>query len=1071
MAPRIQARVLPAPRALLAWLVSLPAGAFFIAAATYKAIDPSVVTKLLALLPYTASFPLLVRDVLQGALVGVELYVGLALVVRRTVEDAALIGVALLGFFSFAVAPFYEALGGDCGCVWRWVPFSPERGSGIIGRNFVLAGSVLLSLAIDPAHQKYNRMQICKWLAGLAALSLAAGFLWVGLRHWRPPGPTVPVAVADEVLDQDRPSPSAESGPAAPRDLEPLPLHRSAVEELLEDPRGAAEQALHFVDATSGVALGGVSVMLLGESVVYSTSKATGVFSPVATPTRQSGPDGRLSMPVEVLESALAAFKNGYGPVQVRSTDLGRTIALDQSPSNLVVVDRGAGGGLEGAVVGVRAIDLGWEFPTATSDYVRVATTDGLGRAQVPGWLARGARILVSAPGRAIAPATWEHGPLARTEVELHKAVVIEGRVTPVPSGSDLRVRAVPAEARRGVPVSTHVASDGRFAITATAEGVEYGVQVTTAGAHGQVGMSSDLSVSAPERGIVLRLPGTCRLVAKVTTVEGASEAGPPMILTAPSGGSVLPGAASEDAVKGAEWSWHWPGVRPSSDLLVPLWIKADGFAPRAVGEHRLQSGKVIDLGEIELTAEVTWSIHVFSSANGSAIEGAEVLFTPYVMDDFAPAPDTQHEFCGANGRCALFGAPEGGTLIVRHPGYVEERRAIDPGSIVADSVTEVHLSSSARIHLSAIDADETPAPGASIGWRHSGSKQRGFVKTDHRGQATIEVPSGDVELLHSPRMIQRRIGSMRTTTLSSGIEDVTLVELKGLEAGEVRSVEVEVEALATLVVHVVDGDGDPQPDCGVWAMPGAGISVDDLRDIGTISAPSGVTGPDGRTTLFGVAFGQTTFFVEGADRCRRWAQVEFVEPDVDEMHLSLDRDDVTVRFTDGANEPVVGVEIEATIEWGGKKFVRLHDPSTGLSEANRPGPKRLVASTDAGGLARFHDVPLGCTLTLQPADPARFSTTEPVAVDHTYGSDAVAELTIGSGSSLMVQLPADDYKAAIVWLQSDSGLRSAATDANGEAHFHMLAPGDYSATVMPHGWRRAVSLEPGESLELPLIE
>lgn len=113
--------------------------AVFSLSASYKIANPDKIPELLGKLPVSHRMPEAIGRIVSGALIGIEAFIAAALIFRFSVK-LALQGVVILSLlFSLLVAPFYEQLGGDCGCLWKWVPLAPQSGLHLIARNVCLA--------------------------------------------------------------------------------------------------------------------------------------------------------------------------------------------------------------------------------------------------------------------------------------------------------------------------------------------------------------------------------------------------------------------------------------------------------------------------------------------------------------------------------------------------------------------------------------------------------------------------------------------------------------------------------------------------------------------------------------------------------------------------------------------------------------------------------------------------------------------------------------------------------------------------------------------------------------------
>jgi hypothetical protein len=113
--------------------------AVFFASVSFKVANPDKIPDVLAKLPVVPELGDPFLRAISGAVIGLEAYVACALVFRFTVRIALTTAAVLSLVFSIAVAPYYEKLGGDCGCLWQWVPFAPESGLQLIFRNVCLA--------------------------------------------------------------------------------------------------------------------------------------------------------------------------------------------------------------------------------------------------------------------------------------------------------------------------------------------------------------------------------------------------------------------------------------------------------------------------------------------------------------------------------------------------------------------------------------------------------------------------------------------------------------------------------------------------------------------------------------------------------------------------------------------------------------------------------------------------------------------------------------------------------------------------------------------------------------------
>lgn len=139
MTPGSRARRHWPSRALDAALTTLLV-TVFVLSASYKIAYPAKIPEVLAKLPALGELGEKQARLLAGAVLGLEAFVAAGLTLRFSVSVALWVALVLCLAFALLVAPWFERLGGDCGCLWLWLPLSPTSGLELIARNVILAG-------------------------------------------------------------------------------------------------------------------------------------------------------------------------------------------------------------------------------------------------------------------------------------------------------------------------------------------------------------------------------------------------------------------------------------------------------------------------------------------------------------------------------------------------------------------------------------------------------------------------------------------------------------------------------------------------------------------------------------------------------------------------------------------------------------------------------------------------------------------------------------------------------------------------------------------------------------------
>jgi len=486
---------------------------------------------------------------------------------------------------------------------------------------------------------------------------------------------------------------------------------------------------------------------------------------------------------------------------------------------------------------------------------------------------------------------------------------------------------------------------------------------------------------------------------------------------------------------------------------------------PKMAGKHILSPGSFIDLGRLDLFPSVAWNIEVTEVPGGAPVPEAYITFLPDDATSMGMTAYVQRAQTGSAGRCVLDQPASSGELIVRKVGWADTRLRIEQEDDAIVETARVSLTRSARIQLTVVGISGDSVPAASIRWTHALSGRTENVELDRSGKGTLEVPEGDVQVFFTPELVRRRVGSMTSQARSLITGETISASVDGLLPGELRRVELAVPVVAKWQVQLEDEEGRGLPDHRVLAIAGEGLSLDDIASFNSVTAPFAVTDRDGIAEFTHVPMGVLSLFVEGPARQRRWRKVIVVSAGEALTTVRLKHRDVSVRVRDGAGDPLPGVSIEAEIVWGGRRFIRAFDPLTGEGDiGGRLGPVRMAGLTNAEGVVLFKDLPGGCKLVFSSAEPSKFSTLAPVTL---LAGDQKSSLEMGlkSGASLTIVDPNYGGQQTVVWLRSEDGLRSLELDAEGEAHFYGLAPGQWSVQVVPVDWNTEIYLKPGEKL------
>lgn len=134
---------------ILPQLRRLPAmvlGTLFLLTAIYKMVESGSAIKMIAMVPWIPGVSSGQAYAILGAVVGLELYVGISFFFRSRIPSASWASICMLTVFSLAVAPVFMSTGGSCGCAWKWMPIEAHSALGLVTRNVALIALCLAAI-------------------------------------------------------------------------------------------------------------------------------------------------------------------------------------------------------------------------------------------------------------------------------------------------------------------------------------------------------------------------------------------------------------------------------------------------------------------------------------------------------------------------------------------------------------------------------------------------------------------------------------------------------------------------------------------------------------------------------------------------------------------------------------------------------------------------------------------------------------------------------------------------------------------------------------------------------------
>lgn len=1039
---------------LLARTLSFLVGLYFALAALHKVLNPGSFIKLVSLLPVLPNMPFLLRAIVAGVLVGLELFVSFGCITGVRRRLSLQVACVLLAVFTLLAAPFYEALGGDCGCTWAWVPLAPTSGLGVIFRNLALGTAALWvlwsqeDLFKESLSRTRRAIQYCVAVILVGALS---GGTWVsllakGYRVQRPrPTPDDVSSSTGTAEGQHNPAIDA----STPR--ETLQPSRSEVTELSREARFLR------ILSESNTPVVGARAYVLESWVVMSPSEYAGWPADRGGSFGESDSDGYLRLPDGMQEQPVAIQSSGFQPVLIPNlaVALRSPVVLALQNERGIRVVSPSGDAVEGARILVEVRSWDWlDAPPSIQDgLVDWSTTglDGIGRVPVaPIYRARGA---VAASGYALQPITIGEGTPAT--LQLTSAAQVSGAVTgDVPSALIL---AEPARENSGFSFVTELDSSGRFTIPGLSEGKPW-ILTACASRERLLPIGPSVEVIPPADDVYVETdPGaTVDLLAR-------DERGTPLqprLLAALFPEKVL--ADFEQARQTEGGGVVWTDIRVAAPHESILWVHAPGFLPKCVGRTLLRPGERTSLGEVELLRSSTWTVTVTDS-DGDPVEGAWVNFIPQRTSSSAPGSDwMQSEQTGADGVGRLLSLDGvAGILSVRKNGWLPHNQEILTGE--ARGETSVSLTRPATVIVHCLNLDGEPMPGASVSWKCPGEVS-GLVRSDREGTATVECPPGMVEIRASTRAVHGRIGSSEIE-FELGSYASEPASVGPVLSGRVEHLDLQFPTQSIHLSLVIGNE--PAAGYRVAVLPGCGVDPGD-SDVWALAVPRGVTDVNGQCTLENVALGDSTFFVSSSEGLR-WKVEKVVDARYESIELPTR--EVRVLALDATGSPIPGFPVRLTaFTSGGLRLPRLESRSpTGRS--TRMGVSDLSATRVTGddGYALFVRVPDLQELRIECAEPDRFPGVAAVLV----GADSKETfVTLRSGSGAALQLlvrtragfPARGIHARVTSMGDQTrASQEGETGVDGGLHFGALDSGTWKVILFPPGYEVDVLLRPGE--------
>lgn len=1030
-----------------AWLVA----AFFLAASSFKLFEPETLVRALAQLPSLPDLGQAGRRLLSGAVTGMEAYVGIALLLRLQVRFATQVAIVLLAGFTILVAPFYEFLGGECGCVWRWIPLKVETGASLILRNALLTTSACLSLFLHDRRSESPRASLPVWTWVVLALAYSGSFY--GWKVALDFSPTVDASEQSSARMLDTEPQLDESGR---RDVtSAASLSGAQRQELVArgSDAGGKDAALVRVVDDRGGAVPGARVLSWDALPLIFPDRFELDLQPFEV-LGATDENGEVRVQFE-RGTRVAVVATGHIP-SLSPLQATTTVRLEQAHDIKIRVESLDAIPVTGPEVYLEMASLGWDLATAGA-YFLLGTADDLGNFAFP--LEAGARGLVKSPLHA--PRYFTVGG-DESIIQLAPLSLITGYVRGSVGEESFLVLADPIW--EGGVAELHAVDPSGFGLE-LGRGVPY-LLTPCAGTPRRFSRIGDSIRATPPESVVLDLTPGC-LVA-VSSLDELGRAIPPRLRA-----SLLPDvvlASSSNAQLDDAGTWTWRSLRVPAPTTRSLWLDSPGFRPVRVGPFDFTPGGTVQLGTVVLERQSPLQVRVTSRSDQLPVVGAQV----YVLSEEQPL-DAETGVAGqiattdSSGVAILQDPGVPSRLAVRKEGWLPYEHTLLPSDPLVEVQVELDQPAVVLVRFRALDGE--PMLRGSVLWREPGRQwDRVFVEA---GVARLEVFPGDVELRWSGESV-KAVGPTGRVEIDLGEDSEEPVSLlvTNLRSGEIRELWLDTPVLSKLQVWV-SSDGQPAPGLRVAIVPGERLdpSGSDLWRV--LDVPRGRTGNDGGCTLLDVPLGSSTVFVEGAQDGQSWRFHEFLSGSK-ALALEVPTRDLLVTVLDERGAPVAGVNLCVSVQSMGSVKLPLVRSSSLLVVHEDPERKHCE-TTGESGEARFTSIASDQPLRISAAEPSRFPTLAPLLLSEV--PDGPLELRLGTAAwaEVRVETILGGSVSGVGVLLRRQGARPSetlrqVTDDSGSVCFPALLPGQWQV-VTPWGETQELTLRPGEAGKIRLLK
>jgi hypothetical protein len=854
---------------------------------------------------------------------------------------------------------------------------------------------------------------------------------------------------------------------------------------------GSAGETLTIL-SDAGHPLDGVSVFREADSIVLRVLNSDCQFLEAPKPLGVSGDDGMIHVRDLGLAQNLVASRPGYQPL-LFSLDLAssephvRTLKSVQSEGIQVVASTGEP--IAGAQLLVEALNWGWSG-SAPGEYLELGTADVNGILSlcnpVPACSA-----LVVADGYCMH--FFELGDVVRSgtysRIVLPDAAVAGGVIRDAPIDSRVLVLAELESNPKQPPVVTPASFEGLFEFSSLLPGQKWSLTPCRRinGSIRAIGPSA--MVWPPERDVELVTFSPLSLQVRALDALGDPVEVDVRLSLLQDEFLARHSDATVQVSSDGQSLWpslHCPPPLPGGLSNRELWVVAEGFLPVQVGEHRLVSGAIIDLGDVVLRPVGKWRIQVASKVDQLPIGEAKVTFVPrsVLREGRENSAWLQMSVTGEGGWAELR-APEDealeGMLKVEKEGWRTRLVTVAPGDGLP---TEVLLERPAGVLVECVSLNGEPVPGASIQWRSTSEKSRTSRRWSHvtsarDGFAMFDVPPGNIQVRYAPGMLRGSSGRGMNVLMDLHSQEEGQphpsepVDLRGLEPGDVRPLKLELPVVLNLEV-VVYVDGSPSAGDTIVGIPGSGLDVVDNDLVRVLQLPSAITDSEGRCRISMLPLGVITLVrIEPGTKYSTFKVMKVGRSMDSAIYFMSETRPVPIRVlgVNGMPLPNVDVQLEQVTIQHGARTPRMREITAGGARPIGNSPQRVLkATTDEAGEAIFQNVPVDARFSLGCRNSGKYPLMANVRVEPGGGSDVV-ELRDGSAAEIIVALHYRDGElqagVSVVFTWNDvygrkhKIIRSASDE--GVVRFSSLNPGWYTITV-PSGDTRRVEVEAGQT-------